>query len=337
MINYYKILDIDKKLSEEQLKEELKRRERYISRPENNKTSKEKIESAIALAVCHRFSSTLRHYGSKEKYDRALSKNVTKKDIRINKNKNTKVNFKKIALAGSLIGVVVLGAGTIKGIKDNYDIVDVPIYECDYEAEKIQNNLIDKICREIEYDGNFKIKRDDVLKILVANEDVPKIEEKKEIRQNPPSCDYIVQANENIYNLRNKFFDVEIVKDDPNNDPYMNPNLPPEGTHIKAYVLDEILAKKLQAEYDKYIESKKPIDWKTYTPKPGETLPDVAFKLGTTCNILIKYNDNITDTNTVYAGVEVKAPIFAENYGEYNIEEVFEEYENEMAFKGRSR
>ncbi len=62
---------------------------------------------------------------------------------------------------------------------------------------------------------------------------------------------------------------------------------------------------------NKHLEATETFD--VYTVKSGDTLSDIAKKMGTTINILIKFNTDISDPDKIYAGEKIYVPYSVQN------------------------
>lgn len=300
MINYYKLLGIDKEIDEKKLVGLLNKKIKYFAREKNEVNGEDKIFSYILEFLCRRFLTTIKHYGSKENYDKALGKSY---DKIVKVKKPSKESLKKFVLIGTISGVII-GGITAANL---FDVVDVPLYG---------NEGIDTISQELEEIGvPNKFLRvsgmrmtDRIAKYVVPENKTEEVSEFNEERSKEYSFRYVLQWEDTYSGLRQRFEATGI-----------GGSCDFAGDEVTIYTRNKQIALEWQRKYDEekerekqeYIASITPDHFEQYVVKPGDTVAEIANAFGITASELMRFNNNkIPDIYTVYAGDTLRIPVF---------------------------
>lgn len=307
MINYYWKLSIDPRISELQLNLLFKRVR--ISSSYNNKQKK----------LYKEFEDTIRRYGSKENYDKSLKNaEIKKRQMEVEKQeeisiKNAKIkkfkenfNWKRAALVVGITGVL---AGSIV-TASSYKIVEIPLYD---------NESLETVSQELGINSSrfFGVKagEDRSAKIIVSNRYVDDIEALMAERDKYYTFNYIVQQGDSRSGIESRFNGSVSGGTGSSSDILW------AGEEVLVSVRGlegKKLAEKMQKIYDEtkkkkeqdYIDSITPDSFEEYVVQPGELVVDIANKFGVEAKDLVRFNDNIPDVDTIYAGSTIRIPIF---------------------------
>lgn len=306
MIDYYDLLGIDRKLSEEELIKTIKNDLKLFEKNKSKVTGQDKVLTLSYIYLGKRFLRTIEHYGSKENYDRALKKY----NVKIKKFK--KDGFKKVVLAGCIAGTLM---GGIAAFSTNYDLVNVPMYN---------NDTLEVVASDLGMSPNNLLYIRG-LKAIVKESDRKrfdaKLEERKQedIEKNKVyNFKYIVCAGDTLSGIYEKFKAVDVIREDGSKRSEHSIDAYEEVT---IYTHDKEMAKAGQMAYDKYMMEKEeqakfnnPVSFEYYTVKVGDTLPEIAQSYGVDCADIIKYNQGkVPDIYTIYEGDTLKIPQYEIN------------------------
>lgn len=298
MINYYKLLGIDRKLNEEKLMKLLNRRIDYLTRKKGKANGEDKIYTVISEALYRRFLMTIKHYGSKENYDKALGKSY---DKIVKVKKPSKESLKKFVLIGTISGVII-GGITAANL---FDVVEVPLYD---------NEDIKTISQELEEIGipnNFLYTSgmaDRIAKYVVPENKTEEVNEFNEERSKGYIFKYVLKTGDTSSGLMQKFEATGI-----------GGSCDFAGDEVTIYTRNKQIALEWQRKYDEekerkkqeYIASITPDHFEQYVVKPGDTVAEIANAFGITASELMRFNNNkIPDIYTVYAGDTLRIPVF---------------------------
>lgn len=313
MKNYYKMLGYDPNFSEEELLKKISSdKEKYLMIIDRvNEIEKLKIAKR-RLEVLEEFNSMIRAYGSKKNYDKALS---MAKNIEYNKDKlkvkigniDKKRTF-KVMVGFVLAAGIAFGAGKI--VKNNLEIVDIPVYKGDsvvdilkdYEANKLA--LVGEGFGYATYPDDYSANKEN-LSIISKKEDVKRINEvteKRVMEHNPKAYTfkYVVKEYDTITQLEEDF---EAIKID-----CKNRNLLREGEEITVYTNNQDIYIKMDNQYR--VDTQKPVmsEWTNYTVENGDTVVSIAKKYNVSVKDLLEFNSNIPSVNVIISGTVVRIP-----------------------------
>lgn len=306
MINYYTLLGINRNISEEKLLSIIENNISILKKKSEKLTGKDKMYALVSISLHKKFLKTIKHYGSKEVYDKALGMSYDKV---IKLKVPEKKTLKKIAIYGTLAGVIIGGIS----IEKNLTKVEVKLYPDD---------TIESLCEEFDikkyniplFNNELRksIAKGESIEIIVSNDKAPKIEsvmqerlEEEKQKNMLYKFNYVVQAFDTISGLKSRF-NVEKIMDSNGNVRYSDLY---ENETIIIYTKDQTIAEEMKAKYEEYLQSLEPTDFIYYEVKQGDTIGEIVNEYGITRNVLCKYNTN-TDGYTIYAGSTLKIPVY---------------------------
>ena len=114
------------------------------------------------------------------------------------------------------------------------------------------------------------------------------------------SFDYEVMPGDTLSGIKERFSATKVVGAD--GDRIY------DGQVLKVYTNIEEIAKGGQKLYDAIQEEKEPTSFEEYVVQPGDKLPEIADKFGVTCDDIMRYNPQIKDIATIYAGDTYQIP-----------------------------
>ena len=147
MKNYYKMLGYDPNFSEEELLKKISSdKEKYLMIIDRvNEIEKLKIAKR-RLEVLEEFNSMIRAYGSKKNYDKALSmaknREYNKDKLKVKIGNIDKKRTFKVMVGFVLAAGIAFGAGKI--VKNNLEIVDIPVYKGDSVVDILNDYGVNK-------------------------------------------------------------------------------------------------------------------------------------------------------------------------------------------------
>ena len=112
---------------------------------------------------------------------------------------------------------------------------------------------------------------------------------------------YTVKAGDTLSGLKYRFDATHIETGRNDSSIYMN-------EVITIYTYNKEIAKQGQEMYEEEQQENEPTSFEEYTVQEGDTLPEIADKFGVTCDDIMRYNDQIKDIRTIYAGDTYKIP-----------------------------
>lgn len=306
MINYYTLLGINRNVSEEKLFSIIDNNINILKTKTEKLTGKDKMYALVSISLHKKFLKTVKHYGSKEVYDKALGMSYDKV---IKLKVPEKKTLVKIAICGTLVGTIIGGIA----IEKNLTTVEVKLYSDD---------TIESLCEEFgikKYNihaSNNKleksIERGESVEVVVSNDKALEIqsiakERREEVIQKNRiyKFKYLVQDDDTISGLKNRF-NAEKITDSKGNERYSDIW---SNETIIIYTKDQSIAEEMEVKYEEYLQSLEPIDFVYYEVKQDDTVGKIVNKYGITRNALCKYNTN-TDGYTIYAGSTLRIPVY---------------------------
>lgn len=306
MINYYTLLGINRNISEEKLLSIIENNISILKKKSEKLTGKDKMYALVSISLHKKFLKTIKHYGSKEVYDKALGMSYDKV---IKLKVPEKKTLKKIAIYGTLAGVIIGGIS----IEKNLTKVEVKLYPDD---------TIESLCEEFDikkyniplFNNELRksIAKGESIEIIVSNDKASKIEsvmqerlEEEKQKNMLYKFNYVVQPFDTISGLKSRF-SVEKIMDSNGNVRYSDLY---ENETIIIYTKDQTIAEEMKAKYEEHLQSLEPTDFIYYEVKQGDTIGGIVNEYGITRNVLCKYNTN-TDGYTIYAGSTLKIPVY---------------------------
>lgn len=301
MINYYVLLnkltdrnDL-KQMDEEKLRSTLKKMSKKLRQEGKKLKGKEAAYTSVVELFLRRFLTTLDHYGSKENYDRALSKSA--KIVNVKAPNKKKIG--KFVLVTAAVGAMAFGLYNV-----NFKDVHVPIFpqetyqgvEEELNALGIDADFIAE-CRNNLDTGIYRVKR----------KDSDKLEKYNNEREDTYSFLYIVKEGETYDDLAQRFKPISVIKDNGTMGLKAG-DVVKVTTHFKE-IADQ--GRRLYAEEKDKKPDLEPTSFEGYTVKAGDTVGSIALKFGITYNALAKYNPSIEDLySTIYEGQNLNIPVY---------------------------
>lgn len=300
-MDYYRLLGINRKTSEEQLNAILDKQIKEIRKLINDGTVKDKAFGNLAIVLCEHFKKTLKRYGSKEKYDDALKKKYSKK---VNVNKNFKFDKKvagKLTKYTALAGIVFVGIT----IPSTLTTVEVPVYDgdtiemvCEYYGVPTPAMVSEGLAAHFNgftEDGSVRI----ITSRIKAHEIREKVENVKigHKKETEPvktyGFYYIVKSGDTASGLKEKYDLVDA--------PNRGLNIDEE---LWLVTKNPDIAEEMKKQYEIDMAKPEPTEYEYYEVQPGDNLGTIAEKFGVSTSTLVDFN-NISNPQSIYVGQEI--------------------------------
>lgn len=295
MKNYYEILNIKQDVTEEELYKNIKKKISYIKNTTKNDNLSSKTAGRVVIVLCEAFLLTLKHYGSKENYDRALKMKYNKK---VKQNKKTNFNRKFALVAAGLVmsaGITIAAA--------NLETTEIPVYT----GQTLSDICIEYNIGELEIIGDgfrtkdYEYQDDDTLTVVSTDEKIGNINsmlnENSEVVAESEietyTFKYIVKSGDTATGLIESLRLVDFGKRELW-----------QGEELTLKTTDFAIAEEMKKQYGIDTAKPFPTEYEYYEVQPGDSISKIAAKFGVTSERIVDFN-MIPNINGIQVGTKI--------------------------------
>ena len=291
MLNFYNALNIRQDTPVEDIEKIIKKAQEKAK--ESNKKGNY-LDSLLELkyvAAGKLFLTTIKHYGSKENYDRALKKSSAKK-VNVNKSFDFKKSFKIFTIGLALTGCIIIFIHS-----SNLVTIEIQVPAGTSIEEVLEHYGITEF--ELRGDGlrgpSYVLKEDGTYEVRVSKEKAENIEEiiKADEEAKKPETyafKYIVKPGNTSSGLAAKYN----LSSHPDRELYI-------GEELILYTYDKDIAEEMNLEYEYDTAEPFPTEYEYYEVQSGDNISKIAGKFGVTSQRIVEFN-NISNIHGIQAG-----------------------------------